>query len=163
MLMNKRLIIFKFFTYCSKAGMVILVVKPWEAIKVHVSMDINVLDIRIESYGHVLGSPSFFFSFGKNNFSHKLRLFFNSLIGKIKSVIIVWSRVRIYHEGARFHSQSTHFNPRPTFLSFRVSIYLQNWILLENGEKDQKTKNKGKRQFLNQWKHVREMFKVQNS
>ena len=54
------------------------------------------LIIVFESYEHVLGPPRIFLSFEKNNFSHKLRLFFNSLIGKIKNVIKVWSRLQIF-------------------------------------------------------------------
>ena len=46
--------------------MVVLVVRPWEVIKVHVSMNMNMLDINIESYGHVLGPPRFYFNFEKN-------------------------------------------------------------------------------------------------
>ena len=40
--------------------------------------------------------------FEKNNFSGKLRLFFNSLIGKIINVIKVWLEVGFFHGGARF-------------------------------------------------------------
>ena len=82
MLLKIQLIIFEFFTYSSKAGMVVLMVKPWEVIKIRVSMYMNVLDISIESYGHVLGPSSFFLSFMKNHFSRKLMPFFNSLIKK---------------------------------------------------------------------------------
>ena len=49
--------------------MVVLVVKPWEVIKVHVSMYISMLGIGIESYGHVLGPPEFSFNSEKINFS----------------------------------------------------------------------------------------------
>ena len=52
--------------------MVVLVVKPWEVINVHVSMYMNVLDIVIESYGHVLGHPSFFLISEKIKFPAKL-------------------------------------------------------------------------------------------
>ena len=43
--------------------MVVLVVKPIEVIKVQVSMYMNVLDIIIESYEHVLDPPRFLFKF----------------------------------------------------------------------------------------------------
>ena len=79
-MLNKRCIIFKFFTCSSKAGMVVLVAKPQEVIKVHVSMFMNVLDIGIESYGHVLGPPKFLFNPEKNKFSRNIRPFFNGLI-----------------------------------------------------------------------------------
>ena len=50
-------------------------VRPLEVIKVHVSMYMNVLDIIIESYGHMLGPPSIFLSSEKNNNSRKLGAF----------------------------------------------------------------------------------------
>ena len=53
----------------SKYGMVVLVLRPWEVIKVHVSMYISMLGIGIESYGHVLGPPKFLFNSEKINFS----------------------------------------------------------------------------------------------
>ena len=46
--------------------------KPWVVIKVPVSMYMNVLDIIIESYGHVLGPPSFFLISEKIIFPAKL-------------------------------------------------------------------------------------------
>ena len=79
-------------------------------------MFINMLGINIESYGHVLGPPRVSSDFEKNNFSRKLRLFFNNLIGKIMDVIKVWSGIRSFHGGARFYTQSTHFTAGPTFL-----------------------------------------------
>ena len=72
MLLNKRLIIFEFFTCSFKAGMVFLVVRPWEVIKIYVSMYMNVLNIGIELYGHVLGPPKFLFNSKKINFPTKL-------------------------------------------------------------------------------------------
>ena len=51
-LLNKRLIIFEFFTPTSKVGVVVLVFKPKEVIRVYVSMYISMLGISIESYGH---------------------------------------------------------------------------------------------------------------
>ena len=68
-------------------------------------MFINMLGINIESYGHVLGPPRFIFKFGKNNFFCKLRLFFNSLIGKIGNVIKVWLGIGFFHGGAHFLTQ----------------------------------------------------------
>ena len=76
------------------------------------------LGINIESYGHVLGPPRFIFKFGENNFFCKLRLFFNSLIGKIGSVINVWLWIRFCDGGARFLTQSTHLIQKPTFPKF---------------------------------------------
>ena len=46
---------FRVFHRSSKAGIFVLVVKPREAIKVHVSMYINMLDMVLSHYGHVLG------------------------------------------------------------------------------------------------------------
>ena len=66
------------------------------------------LGIRIESYGHVLGPPRVSSDSEKNKFSHKLRLFFNSLIGKIMDVIKVWLGIGFFHGGARFLTQRTH-------------------------------------------------------
>ena len=45
--------------------MVVLVVRPWEVIKVHVSMYISVLDMVLSHYGHVLGPPLVFFNFSE--------------------------------------------------------------------------------------------------
>ena len=52
----------------SQAGIFVLVVKPWEVIKVHVSMYISMLGIGIKLYGHVLGPPDFSFNPEKINF-----------------------------------------------------------------------------------------------
>ena len=57
--------IFEFFACSSKAGMVVLVVKPREVIKVHVSMYISMLDMVLSHYEHVLCPPSVFFNFRK--------------------------------------------------------------------------------------------------
>ena len=46
-------------------------------------MYMNMLDIIIESYGHVLGPPKFLFNSEKIIFSLKIRPFFNGLIKKI--------------------------------------------------------------------------------
>ena len=81
-MLNKRLIISEFFIHTSKVGVVILVVRPWEVIRASVSMFINILGIRIKSYGHVLGPPRFLFNSEKIIFSHKIRPFFNGLIKK---------------------------------------------------------------------------------
>ena len=50
---------FRVFHRSSKAGIFVLVVRPYEDIKVHVSMYISVLGIGIESYAHVLGPLEF--------------------------------------------------------------------------------------------------------
>ena len=76
------------------------------------------LGINIQSYRHVLGPPRFILSFGKNKFSHKLRLFLNSLIGKIEIVIKVWLGISFGHGGAHFLTQSTRLTPKPTFPKF---------------------------------------------
>ena len=68
LLLNKRLIIYEFFTHTSKVRVVILVVRPQGAIRTFVSVCINMLGIRIESYGHLLGPPKFLFDSEKNNF-----------------------------------------------------------------------------------------------
>ena len=82
------------------------------------SVFFNMLGIHIESYGHVLSPPRVFSDSEKNNFSRKLRLFFNTLIRKIQDVIKVWSRGRICHGGAHFHTQGIPFTPKPTFPKF---------------------------------------------
>ena len=66
---------FRVFHRFSKARMVVLVVKPWEVIKVHVSMCINMLDIVLSQYVHVLGPPRGFLSSEKNKISRKIRPF----------------------------------------------------------------------------------------
>ena len=60
------------------------------------------LGINFESYGHVLGPPKFILVLVKIKFPRKLRLFFNSLIGKIEIVIKVWLGIEFFHGGARF-------------------------------------------------------------
>ena len=47
-----------------------------------------------------------FLSFFNFNFSTKLKLFFNSLIGKIGFVIKVGSKISFSHGGAHFQAQS---------------------------------------------------------
>ena len=81
-------------------------------------MFINMLGINIESYGHVLDPPGLFLSFGKNNFSRNLWLFFNSLIGKIDIVRKVWLGISFGHGGAHFLTQSTCLTQKPTFSKF---------------------------------------------
>ena len=89
----------------SKVGMVVLVVKPWEAIKVHVSMYISILDMVLNHYEHVLGLPTvYFLIFEKIKFYPKLRPFFNGLNGKFQIVIKVWSEVRFWRGDACFHT-----------------------------------------------------------
>ena len=67
-------------------------------------MFINMLDINIESYEHVLGPPKVFFNSEKNIFSRKIRPSFNGLIGKNQNVIKEWSEGRIRSGDARFHT-----------------------------------------------------------
>ena len=67
-LLNKQLIISEFFTHTSKAGEVVLVVRPWEVIRTSMSVFLNMLGIHIESYGHVLGPPRVSSDSEKNNF-----------------------------------------------------------------------------------------------
>ena len=59
---------FRVFHRSSKAGMVVLVVRPWEVIKVHVSMYISMSGIGIDSYGHVLRPPGISSDSEKNIF-----------------------------------------------------------------------------------------------
>ena len=87
-------------------------VKPWEAIKVHVSMSmyITILDMVLSHYEHVLGPPRvLFLNSGKNIFSRKIKPFFNGLNGKFQNVTKVWFRVRFWCGDARFHTQSILF------------------------------------------------------
>ena len=70
---------FQAFHRSFKAEMVILVVKPWEVIKVYVSMYRSMLDIVSSHYEHVLGPYRFFLTFEKNNFTRKHRSIFNGL------------------------------------------------------------------------------------
>ena len=51
---------FRVFHRSSKARIFILVVKPWEAIKVNMLMYISMLDVVLSHYEHVLGPPSFY-------------------------------------------------------------------------------------------------------
>ena len=81
-------------------------------------MYISMLDIVLSYYEHVLGPPSVFFNFRKNNFSRKLRLFFNSLIGKIINVIKMWLGIGFFHGSAHFLTQSTRLSQKPTFPNF---------------------------------------------
>ena len=119
LLLNKRLIISEFFIHTSKVGVVVLVFKPKEVIRVYVSMYINMLGISIESYGHVLGPPRFYVNFfEKNIFSCKLSLFFNSLIEKIINVIKTWLVIGFFHGSAHFLTQSTRLTQKPTFPKF---------------------------------------------
>ena len=60
------------------------------------------LGIMVESYEHVLSPPRFFFLIFNFNFPTKLRLFFNSLNGKIGLVIKVGLKVSCSHGGAHF-------------------------------------------------------------
>ena len=87
--------------------------RPIEVIGVYVSMYKHA-----RHHGRVICtclSPPRFFNFKKKNFSAfycnlifpKLRLFFNSLIGKIGFVIKVGSKVRFSHVGAHFQAKST--------------------------------------------------------
>ena len=78
------------------------------------------LGIHIESYEHVLGLPRVSSDFEKNNFSRKLRLFFNSLIEKIMDVIKVWLGIGFCHGGARFLTQSIRLTQKPIFPKFKV-------------------------------------------
>ena len=98
--------------------MVLLVFKPWEVIKVHVSMYMNMLDIIIESYEHMQVPLGFISCFEKNHFSRKLRIFFNSLIGKNINVIKVWLLAGFFHGAAHFLTQSTCHTLKPTFPKF---------------------------------------------
>ena len=59
---------FRVFHRSSKAGMVALVVKPWEVITTQASIYMNMLGIVFESYGHVLGPPKFLFISEKKKF-----------------------------------------------------------------------------------------------
>ena len=59
---------FRVFHCSSKAGIFVLVAKPLEVIKIHVSMYVSMLGIGIESYGHGLGPPRVSSNFEKNNF-----------------------------------------------------------------------------------------------
>ena len=81
-------------------------------------MFINMLGINIESYGHVPYPLGLFLSFGKNKFFHKLKLIFNSLIGKIEIVIKVWLGISFGHGGAHFLTRSTRLTQKPTFPKF---------------------------------------------
>ena len=56
---------FRVFHRSSNVGIFVLVVKPGEVIKVHVSMYISMLGIGIESYGNVLGPLEFLFNYEK--------------------------------------------------------------------------------------------------
>ena len=64
-LLNKRLIIFEFFTHTSKDGVVILVFRPREVIRAFMSVFFYMLDILIKSNEHVLGPPRVSFDFEK--------------------------------------------------------------------------------------------------
>ena len=77
-------------------------------------MFMNMLGIRIESYGHVLGPPKFLFISEKIIFSYKIRPFFNGLIKKFVKGIKAWSRGGIWRVDARFHTQSVLFTMGPT-------------------------------------------------
>ena len=68
-MLNKQCIIFEFFTTPPKLEFFVLVVKPWEVIKVHVSMYISMLGIGIESYKHILSPPKLLFNSKKIKFS----------------------------------------------------------------------------------------------
>ena len=71
-LINYAMYSFRAFHRSSKAGIFVLVVKPWEAIKVHVLMYISMLYMVLSHYEHVLGPPRIFFNFRKKNkFSRK--------------------------------------------------------------------------------------------
>ena len=67
-LLNKQPIISEFFTRSSKAGVVVLVFRPWEVIRAFVSVFFVMLGILIESYEHVLGPPRVSLDSEKNNF-----------------------------------------------------------------------------------------------
>ena len=82
------------------------------------SVFFNMLDIDFESYGHVLGPLRVSSDSEKNNFSCKLKLFFNSLIGKFGNVIRVWLGIGFFHGGAPFLTESTHLTQKPTFPKF---------------------------------------------
>ena len=58
---------FQVFHHSSEAGIFVLVVKPREAIKVHVSMYISMLDMVLSHCEHVLGRPRVFLNFEKKN------------------------------------------------------------------------------------------------
>ena len=121
LLVYKRLIISKFCTHTSKVGVVVLVVKPWGHIRGSVSVFINMLGIRIDSYGHVLSPPRFFFNSEKVKFFHKIRPFFNGLIEKLQNVIKDGPEVRFWCGDTRFHTQSIFFTPEATFHMFRAA------------------------------------------
>ena len=75
------------------------------------SVFINMLGIRIESYGHVLGPPRVLSDSEKNIFFSVFRPFFNGLIEKLQNVIKVGSRVCFWHGDAHFHTQNVLFTP----------------------------------------------------
>ena len=82
------------------------------------SVFINTLGIRIDSYEHVLGPPRFLFNTEKVIFSHKIRPIFNGLIKKLQNVINDGFRVHFWRGDARFLTQSTHLTQKPTFPKF---------------------------------------------
>ena len=84
-------------------------------------MYMSILGIDIESYGHVLGPPKFFFNFEKNNIPATLGHFFKGLNRKIQIVIKVWLGVRFWHRDACFHTQSILFTRGTTFHVFWVA------------------------------------------
>ena len=68
------------------------------------SMFFNMLGIRIESYGHVLGPHSVSSDFEKSNFFFPFfKPFFNGLIKKLQNAIMGGS-------GVRFWRGNTHFD-----------------------------------------------------
>ena len=79
------------------------------------SVIFNMLGIEIESYGHVIGPPRVSSDSEKNNFSRKLKLFFNSLIGKFGNVIKVWLGIGFCHGGVHFLAQSTYLTQKTHF------------------------------------------------
>ena len=119
----------------SKAWISVLVIKPWEAIKFHVSMYISMLDMVLSHYEYILGPPSFIFNFGKIKFSHKIKPFFNGLNGKFQIVIKVWSEVWFWRGDARFHTQSIPLTPKPTFHMLRATKCHKNAKEQQNGTK----------------------------
>ena len=58
---------FRVFRHSSKDGMVIQMDRPYEIIKVHISMYISMLDIVLSHYEHVLVPPRVFLSSKKEN------------------------------------------------------------------------------------------------
>ena len=85
------------------------------------SVFLNMLGIRFESYGHELGHPRVSSDSEKINFSCKIRPFFNGLIKKLQIIIKVGFKVRFWCGDAHFHSHRVLFTQEATFTMFRVA------------------------------------------